>query len=503
MNARRGSIQAELEQVSGTVLSPVRWVVLLGILASLPLPFRLTIHRDVIGAVVVVYAVLAAALPRLERRPFSPYIVARLLLVADLLFSGAVFHFSGGVRSPYFGLWYIALINAALLLGANTALLVAAGVAIVVIASDFALPGRPSARLLDLDFALGKLPFLPLIAWAAGRLAQEIKDREGSLRRAERRAVTLEADEARIRNEMEIARRVQESLLPITPSMPREVTLASFSQPAREVGGDTYEVVTLPDGRLLVAIADVSGKGVPAALLTVAVQQAIRQSAGPDPALVLAGVNRALLENTPDEMFVTAACVVIDPRDGSVAAAAAGHPPPLWWDQLHQGVVPIAVHGPVLGLLSEWTGATQRWQMAPGDTLLLYTDGVLDAKLDADERLGEERLAAVLQRAMPQSAHEWVERLRGTLTGCMEWPDDVTIVALQWSPSLSPWASTRHARHTPAPRPRLLALALGGSRSCHNTYIERPVRCHPWGANDGLALIARTAWPEWPPWKDR
>jgi serine phosphatase RsbU (regulator of sigma subunit) len=452
MSARRTSIQAELEQVSGNVLTPVRWVVLLGILASLPLRFRLAIDRPAIIGAVVVYAVVAAGLPRLYRRPFTPYAIARLLLVADFLFSAAVFHFSAGVRSPYFGLWYIALIHAALLLGPNAALGISMGVAALIVTSELVLTGSHGASLRTLDFSLGKLPFLPLIAWAAGRLAQEIRDREAARRQAERRALTLEAEEARLRNEMEIARRVQESLLPIAPSTPPEVMLATFSRPAREVGGDTYEVVELPDGRLLVAIADVSGKGVPAALLVVAVQQGIRQYAGPDPAAVLAGVNRLLLESTPDEMFVTAACVVIDPRDGTAMAAAAGHPPPFWWDHVRQRLVPLSVRGPALGLVPEWSGSTERWPMAPGDTLLLYTDGVLDAKIDEHERLGEERLAELLARTPPEGAQEWVERLRGALNHCMEWPDDVTFVAIERLSSAAAWdrlpSVPEGARHT-------------------------------------------------------
>jgi serine phosphatase RsbU (regulator of sigma subunit) len=434
MSARRRTIEAELEQFSGSVLTPVRWVVLLGILASLPLHFPSQIDRSGILVAIAAYAVVAAGLPRLRRRPLTVYAIARLFLAADLLFSAAIYHFSGGVRSPYFGLWYIALIHAALLLGPNAALGISAGVAVVVIASELALPGTHGASLRTLDFSLGKLPFLLLIAWAAGRLAQEIKDREASRRHAERRALTLEAEEAQIRNEMEIARQVQESLLPIAPSTPPEVTLASFSRPAREVGGDTYDVVELPDGRLLVAIADVSGKGVPAALLTAAIQQGFRQYAGPDPAAVLAGVNRLLLENTPDEMFVTATCIVIDPRTGVAAAAGAGHPPPLWWDGAHQRLVPVPASGLPLGLMPEWSGTTERWQMAPGDTLLLYTDGVLDAKVSERERLGEERLATLLARAAPESAQEWVDRLRQALNRCVEWPDDVTIVAMGWAP---------------------------------------------------------------------
>src|SRR4029077_10605450 len=97
---------------------------------------------------------------------------------------------------------------------------------------------------------------------------------------------------------------------------------------------DIYDLVELPDGRLLVAIADVCGQGLPAALLSVAVQHRIRQFAQPDPAAVLAGVNQLLFEKAPDDMFATAACVVIDPRDGSAAAAGARHPPPPPWARI-------------------------------------------------------------------------------------------------------------------------------------------------------------------------
>jgi serine phosphatase RsbU (regulator of sigma subunit) len=439
MNARRRSIEAELEQVSGHVLTPVRWVVLLGILISLPFIGHLKFYSPAIVVAAVGYAVLAAGLPRLHGRPFTLYAIARLLLMADLLFCAAIFHLSDGVRSPYFGLWYLVLIHAALLLGPNEAVGISVGVAALIIASEWLMPGRNGAGLRTLDFSMGKLPFLPLIAWTAGRLAQEIRDREAARRQVERRALTLEAEEARLRQEMEFARRVQESLLPMNPSPPPGLTLATFAQPAREVGGDTYDLIPLPEGQLLIAVADVSGKGVPAALLVVAVQQGFRQYAEPDPAAVLAGVNRLLLANTPEEMFVTAACVVIDPCTGVAAAAAAGHPPPLSWDGAHQRLQAIPCRGMTLGLVPEWSGTTERWQMAPGDTLLLYTDGVLDAKLDEHERLGEERLAERLGQAAPASAQEWVDRLCQMLHGCQEWPDDVTAVAIRWSPAPAAW----------------------------------------------------------------
>ena len=131
---------------------------------------------------------------------------------------------------------------------------------------------------------------------------------------------------------------------------------------------------------------------------------------------------------------MTAACVVIDPRDGTVLAAAAGHPPPLYWDHAQGRLVTVSDHGPALGLVPDWGGPTARWRLAPWDTLILYTDGVLDAKLNRTERLGEARLAELLGRGAPASAAEWVGRLQRVLEDCLERPDDVTVVAIGREP---------------------------------------------------------------------
>jgi sigma-B regulation protein RsbU (phosphoserine phosphatase) len=271
---------------------------------------------------------------------------------------------------------------------------------------------------------------------------------------------------------MDMARQVQESLLPPATLKPPGLSVAACFRPAQAVGGDIYDLVELPDGRLLVAIADVCGQGLPAALLSVAVQHRIRQFAQPDPAAVLAGVNQLLFEKAPDDMFATAACVVIDPRNGSAAAAVAGHPPPLRWDHTGGRLVAVRGHGPALGLQRNWTGSTEQWQLAPNDTLILYTDGVLDAKWDEQERLGDERLAELLGRAAPIDAPEWVERLRRTLDGCLELPDDVTIVAIRREPSLIPAA------------PRVPRVGRGGGgnawtrRGARVEADRRKARCH-------------------------
>jgi serine phosphatase RsbU (regulator of sigma subunit) len=420
-----------LDEISGSVLTSVRLVVALGILASLHLRFGLThVNRPAVFNIVVAYTAVVIGLPPLSTTRFSSSAIARVLLGADLFLSGLVFHFTDGIRTPYFGLWYLALTHTALVLGLETGLLMAAAAGALIVASEQMLPGGREA-LFDLNLALGKLPFLFLITWTAGKLGQELRKQEAARRASERRTLTLEAEEKRFHREMEIARQVQEHLLPTSLPAIRGLDLAAFSVPAREVGGDTYEVLELPGGQLLLAIADVSGKGVPAALLAVLVQQALRQSAQADPAAVLASLNRLLLEDCPEGMFVTAACVVIAPWNGATVAALAGHPPPLWWDEHRRSFVPIPGGGPMLGVIPEWSGAVTRCQLLPGDALILYTDGVLDIKISPQERLGEERLQQTLARTATQDAREWLERLRHTLQDCPDWPDDVTAIVIR------------------------------------------------------------------------
>jgi serine phosphatase RsbU (regulator of sigma subunit) len=438
MSDRRQSIEAELGGLFGAVLAPVRWLVLLCIVASLQLPFgrEIPIRRGGVLAAVVVYALIIAALPRLRGRALRRRALERLLLAADLWFSVAVFLVSGGILSPYFGLLYLALIHAALLLGPGWGLTLAVAAAALVLVSEVAAPGA-RGTILTVSFALCKLPYLPLVIWTAGRLAQEVRYREASLHQSERRAFELEAKEQSVRLEMEAARRVQESLLPAAMLLPAGLGAAALFHPAREVGGDIYELIELPDGQLLIAIADVSGKGMPAALLSVAVQHGFRQFAQPDPVAVLAGVNQVLLEKSPDGMFVTAVCVVIDPRDGSATAAVAGHPPPLRWESDSRRLVPLQRRGPALGLLPGWSGPIERWRLNAGDVLILYTDGVVDAKIGPKERLGEERFAGLLADSAPEGSQKWIERLRAVLGGSLEWSDDVTIIAIEWEPSLA------------------------------------------------------------------
>jgi serine phosphatase RsbU (regulator of sigma subunit) len=427
----RGQQRAESQRrlIAGLILTAVRWVILLGIVASIPGQSAPGIDRRGLLAAAVVYALAAAALPRLDGRLLSSKAVGGLLLTADLLFSAVVFHLSGGIRSPYLGLWYLVIVHTTFVLSPPVGLGISAAAVAALLVDEMTLPSGQETRF-HLYSNLVQLFFLPLIAWAGLRLRQEVRDEEVARRQMARRVATLEAEEAHLRQGLEAARRVQESLrprgIPVLPGF----TLAALSYPAEQLNGDLYELIALPDGRLFIAIADVCGKGLSAALLAVAVQQGIRQFAGHDPAAVLAELNRLLFDKIPDEMFATAVCMVINPRDGHVAVATAGHPAPLRWDQGRRIMVASTSRGMALGIQPEWAGETDQFRLAPGEALLLYTDGMVDARTGREERLGEDGLAERLGQAAPTDADSWLASLLHSLNDCTAWTDDVTAVAV-------------------------------------------------------------------------
>ena len=212
----------------------------------------------------------------------------------------------------------------------------------------------------------------------------------------------------------------------------------SLFEPAREVGGDLYEVMPRDGGRACLVLGDVSGKGVPAALfmamtLTL-LRAAIRQGLGPSG--IVAYVNDELSDHNPECMFVTLICAVIDPTTGEVELANAGHPAPAL---LRLGAAPCFAEGcsgPLVGFEPGAEFPVQRLRLDAGDALVLYTDGVTEA-FDADmEPFGETRLLAGLPRS-PSGARQIAEALRGAVAayvGAAPQSDDIAILAVRRPP---------------------------------------------------------------------
>lgn len=208
----------------------------------------------------------------------------------------------------------------------------------------------------------------------------------------------LAATPAMAEQELAIAARIQATFLPKSlPTVPGwefAVTL----QPARQTCGDFYDVIPLPNGRLGLVMADVADKGTGAALYMALSRTLIRtfailQHTRPD--LALNAANHRILQDTDSELFVTVFLAILDPRSGMVTYANAGHNPPLLLHDSGQTEL-LGQTGIPLGMFSGEPWDFARREMAPGDVLLLYTDGVTEAQGREWRMFGQERL---LQRA--------------------------------------------------------------------------------------------------------
>jgi serine phosphatase RsbU (regulator of sigma subunit) len=256
--------------------------------------------------------------------------------------------------------------------------------------------------------------------------------------------VALQADRLReevLRKELALAREVQQGFLPasLDPQTFPGCELYAHVQPARVVSGDFYDFFRLDDCRLTFFLGDVSGKGLPAALFMVAVRTLARHlaSAGGNPADTLARLNDALAAHSSSSMFVTLAQGIYDPRTGAAVLASAGHPRPfLRRADGRIQEIPCPAGRP-LGIARETLQMTEtRLDLAPGETLIYYTDGFTEALApDGKTMFGRERLAAVLgDEAAGLSLEVWAERMRAAVrqfTGSVELQDDQTLLLLR------------------------------------------------------------------------
>ena len=244
----------------------------------------------------------------------------------------------------------------------------------------------------------------------------------------------VELEKQSLERELGIARQVQLALLPARDPEGGGIQWSSSYFPVGKVGGDYYDYVRGPLGREGVVVADVSDKGVPAALFMAATRNLVRREAqaSPDPAEVMKGVNLQLCEDTERfaSIFVTLFYGLYDPRERSFCFANAGHCPALW---ARPGREPawLTAQGTILGQFPEAQYVTGRVELAPGDTLVLYTDGVTEAHAPDGTLFGRQRLMNVVRGGAELESAELaasiVEEVRryGCAAGVR---DDLTVV---------------------------------------------------------------------------
>ncbi|MEM9999163.1 MAG: SpoIIE family protein phosphatase [Bacteroidota bacterium] len=254
--------------------------------------------------------------------------------------------------------------------------------------------------------------------------------------------VEARVEKERLEEEMRLARTIQERLLPTTPPPTDDLDIATLALPSRHVAGDYFDLIPLDDGTLLVAIADVSGKGMPASLLMANLQACLQvlRGSGLDLAAATARINRVVHGNTGAASFITFFWGIYDPATGRFDYVNAGHNPPMLL-RADGSLELLEEGGLILGVLADFTYTEGTATLAPGDVLALFTDGVTEAHgLDAAgahtefEDYGEARLEAVLRAHQSASAGAILAALHAdvrTYTDDAPLSDDLTALVLK------------------------------------------------------------------------
>ncbi len=241
-----------------------------------------------------------------------------------------------------------------------------------------------------------------------------------------------------VARELAVAGQIQATFLPPSlPTLPGWQLVAAL-QPARETSGDFYDAFPLPNGKLGLLVADVSDKGMGAALVMALSRTLLRTYAYEyhgRPDYVLRVTNRRILADTQSGLFVSAFYGVVDPFTGTFTYANAGHNPAyLLRNHGSASTEPLTRTGMVLGVLDgvEWEAVTVAMQ--PGDMLVIYSDGVSDALSEADEFFGEERLRAIVEQRRSDSAQQMLDAIveaQRRFVGDAPWFDDATLMVLK------------------------------------------------------------------------
>ena len=289
-------------------------------------------------------------------------------------------------------------------------------------------------------FRMASLLFDPASP-AVGTLAVYLAVVVGTLAVAERQRRALREQAARMAGEVDAARRIQMGLLPD----PREAqandprfALAALLEPARTVGGDFYDCFRLEDGRLFFAVADVSGKGLPAALFMAAAKSHMQSAAlgGGAVGEMLTRAQARMMRENPENLFVTVFAAVLDPATGVLQYANAGHEPPFARRPGIEVERLAPPQGPPLCVIEEFEYGSARVSLVPGEWLCVVTDGATEAMNPARQFFGVERLRAALSEAPPDvHAADLLSTVRDAVsrfTDGAEAADDLTLLVLRW-----------------------------------------------------------------------
>jgi serine phosphatase RsbU (regulator of sigma subunit)/anti-sigma regulatory factor (Ser/Thr protein kinase) len=304
----------------------------------------------------------------------------------------------------------------------------AAGVAMVVpLISQGELIGTLNLgpRLSEQDYSTDDRRLLASLATQAApavRVAELVVERAGEIQARER-----------LEQEMRVATLIQQQFLPHELPKLDGWQVAAYYGPARAVGGDFYDFIELPDGRIGIVVGDVTDKGVPAALIMARTQSVLRGEAprSTSPGEVLRRANEILLPEMPARMFVTCLYLVLEPATGRVVFANAGHLPP--YVRTADGVVELRATGMPLGLLADMAYDEKEAVIDSRESVVLYSDGLIEAHGPTGDMFGFPRLRELMAHERPSNEllNHLLEQLHEFVGRGWEQEDDITLVALQ------------------------------------------------------------------------
>jgi sigma-B regulation protein RsbU (phosphoserine phosphatase) len=247
------------------------------------------------------------------------------------------------------------------------------------------------------------------------------------------------AKRERLNREVEIAREVQERLFPQKMPLIKGLDYAGHCRPALGVGGDYYDFLALPEGNLGVAIGDVSGKGIAAALMMASLQASLRSEATRAPenlAAAVGNVNRLVYEASSSNRYATFFYGQYDPVEATFTYVNAGHNSPMLFCAASDAIIRLEPGGTVVGLIEEACYEQGFVRLGPGDVLVAFTDGISEAMNLEDEEWGEERLVDCVRASKSSSAQELLDCIFAAATefaGAAPQHDDMTLVILRVS----------------------------------------------------------------------
>lgn len=281
------------------------------------------------------------------------------------------------------------------------------------------------------------IPVFFLLLAAAAVFSADVKRDRSVIVEQEAEAQKTE----RLSMELELAKTIQSNMLPNTyPVFPerKEFDVYARTEPAKELGGDFFDFQMIDRDHLALIIADVAGKGIPAAMFMMASKIIIHNMAknrNHDPAKILKAVNKQIGANNQSDMFVTLWLGILEISTGLLSAANAGHEYPCLMHKNRDFILLKDPHGLVLGAMDKTEYRSYEIQLVPGDTVFLYTDGVTEAMNAENEEFGLERMVDALNLELDVPVAKLVDNVRGAVgafVGDATQADDITMMVLRY-----------------------------------------------------------------------